>query len=561
MYTVQCAGGLARAGHEVHVLTLPLPADAKAAIPAGVTVHEVDPTKGEGGADVPMPLGGEVLYRVAVAEAFGRRVRRLASEGLRFDVIEGPEYEAAGMSLILGEVPVITHVHSGSAIARHGVASASSPTDAETALREAIELHAMMGSDALCAPSQSVIDDTRRAYDADAVGGLNARVIPLPFTPPRPPGMTDAFTLPAPDAPVLYVGRLEQLKGAHLLAQAAVAFLSLHPQATLHIIGPDTLNAPDATPAAPRSMARWMQDQIPSALAGRVQFLGERTSAEIAVAMRAAAFVVIPSLRESYSYVCCEALAAGRAVVVSTGIGATEVAGAAGVPFTCGSAPALADAMSQLWSDRPLCERLSRLAWERSRTDLSCERAIEKRLAFYHEVIARRRQEGIVPAEARLRALPQRQQQLVALARELHAGHMETAEVQMRQMGLEPLRTAGMRLTDRLKSGGGVGGGGGAAAPRHFYLYGAGRHTGRLLLEKWRWQAAGYELAGIIDDHPRFAQDPHAFGLPVMSCAAARERLRPGEIVILSTDAFEEQFWKNTTALRDQGIVVYRLYT
>jgi hypothetical protein len=304
-----------------------------------------------------------------------------------------------------------------------------------------------------------------------------------------------------------------------------------------------------------------MQDQIPSALAGRVQFLGERTSAEIAVAMRAAAFVVIPSLRESYSYVCCEALAAGRAVVVSTGIGATEVAGAAGVPFTCGSAPALADAMSQLWSDRPLCERLSRLAWERSRTDLSCERAIEKRLAFYHEVIARRRQEGIVPAEARLRALPQRQQQLVALARELHAGHMETAEVQMRQMGLEPLRTAGMRLTDRLKSGGGVGGGGGAAAPRHFYLYGAGRHTGRLLLEKWRWQAAGYELAGIIDDHPRFAQDPHAFGLPVMSCAAARERLRPGEIVILSTDAFEEQFWKNTTALRDQGIVVYRLYT
>ena len=32
------------------------------------------------------------------------------------------------------------------------------------------------------------------------------------------------------------------------------------------------------------------------------------------------AFVVCPSLRESYSYVCCEALAAGRPVIVSSGI-------------------------------------------------------------------------------------------------------------------------------------------------------------------------------------------------------------------------------------------------
>ena len=94
-----------------------------------------------------------------------------------------------------------------------------------------------------------------------------------------------------------------------------------------------------------------------------------------------------------------------------------------------------------------------------------------------------------------------------------------------------------------------------------FYLYGAGRHTARLLMEKGRWEEKGHRLLGLIDDHPRFVETPECFGLPVMSVAAAVGRLAGGDVVVLSTDTFEDQFWQQTEPLRERGVTVYRLYS
>ena len=92
-------------------------------------------------------------------------------------------------------------------------------------------------------------------------------------------------------------------------------------------------------------------------------------------------------------------------------------------------------------------------------------------------------------------------------------------------------------------------------------LYGAGRHTSRLLAEKSTWGKHGHQVVGIIDDHPRFREQPSHLGLPVDSIESFAARPLDARIaVVLSTDTFTEQFWQNTAPLRAKGIRVFRLY-
>ncbi len=98
---------------------------------------------------------------------------------------------------------------------------------------------------------------------------------------------------------------------------------------------------------------------------------------------------------------------------------------------------------------------------------------------------------------------------------------------------------------------------------RRVLLYGAGKHTTRLLAERHTWEQHGHRVIGVIDDHPRFLENPSCLGLPVRSLAAAEAAARAGEPhppVVLSTDTYEEQFWEQTAALRAMDVPVFKLY-
>jgi len=267
----------------------------------------------------------------------------------------------------------------------------------------------------------------------------------------------------------------------------------------------------------------------------------------------------VPSLRESYSYVCCEALAAGRAVVVSDGIGATEVVGEAGIAFVRGDGLAMAEAMGELWEDARLREVLSRRAYARAREVLSGEKVTGARVQFYEEVVARRRREGTAAIARRVGGLPKFYGQRCAAARALADGERDRAIRLLESSGVawneEEAATPATRLLKRLASHPGTRGGG-----IQFYLYGAGRHTDRLLTEKGRWEARGHVCIGLVDDHPRFEANPVYRELPVLSLVKAMRKLGLGDVVVLSSDAFEEQMWQQTVGLRGRGVAVYRLY-
>jgi FlaA1/EpsC-like NDP-sugar epimerase len=95
-------------------------------------------------------------------------------------------------------------------------------------------------------------------------------------------------------------------------------------------------------------------------------------------------------------------------------------------------------------------------------------------------------------------------------------------------------------------------------------LYGAGKHSARLLAERHLWESRGHRVVGLIDDHPRFAEGGTYSDLPVRSLRAVEASVLEGKetpVVVLSTDTYQDQFWAQTKTLRARGIKVFRLYS
>ncbi|MBN1512364.1 MAG: FkbM family methyltransferase [Phycisphaerae bacterium] len=99
--------------------------------------------------------------------------------------------------------------------------------------------------------------------------------------------------------------------------------------------------------------------------------------------------------------------------------------------------------------------------------------------------------------------------------------------------------------------------------PARMWLFGAGRHTNRLLEKRQSWESAGHRVVGLIDDDPALT-GVGLLGLPVWPRVRFESAVAGGEVapdaVILSSDTFEDHFWQITAAIRDHGVPVYRLY-
>jgi hypothetical protein len=297
-------------------------------------------------------------------------------------------------------------------------------------------------------------------------------------------------------------------------------------------------------------MCQYIRSRLSPELAGRVHFTGELARRDIERELRACSFCVLPSLWENYPLACCEAFAAGRTAIVGDGTGSVELMGDAGLIAERDSVDSLADQMTRLWTDHDLRTRLSRRAYDRIRDVSAPDRVSAVRVAYYAHVIeswTHRRdllsRLATLPRDCATGLLPA----LVALTGQL-AGATNGREL-----------TPGGRLLaimGRIEREQGQ--------PAQVLLYGAGRHTARVLSERHAWESRGHRVVGLIDDHPRFVQTPVHLDLPVTSVRAATEAAKIGGrpvAVVLSTDTYQDQFWDQTAPLRDAGVAVYRLYT
>jgi glycosyltransferase involved in cell wall biosynthesis len=371
--------GLANAGHDVHVVTSAV--DGRRWVQDGrVHVHGIEITdEWQGDA----PELGEARGALSFAWHARRKVRALIDSGGPFDIVESPEYKAQGLFLAEDpDIPLVVkcHAHLLLCLRTSGVELTPGTAliaDLEKEMLEKVRaIH--VNSDALasiCAADYGVPQDsfTRIPY------GIDTQLFrPTPSRQRARLGLEDARVL-------LFVGRMEQLKGISALVRAFAEVARALPDVVLLLVGPDVVGPP-----AHASNVRWMCEQWEAlgVSSDRYLFLGRVPNESLPPLYSSADVMVAPSLFEAFGIVYLEAMACGCPPVGCRIGGAAEVIddGETGVLVPPGDAPALAAARIDLLSSPRRRAELAARGREVVEQRYSVRTMVERTLRFYEEV-------------------------------------------------------------------------------------------------------------------------------------------------------------------------------
>jgi glycosyltransferase involved in cell wall biosynthesis len=189
-------------------------------------------------------------------------------------------------------------------------------------------------------------------YFADAVrvdaGRVPVSVLPNGITPRTPSGPAAGTERRPEDEHVLFVGRLEPVKGVHVLLEAFRQVLARHPRAVLTLVGDGSDRARLEAMAADLTRT------------GRVRFLGWLSPDGVVESLLRCSVVALPSLwPENFPTVALEALQRGRPLVASRVGGLPELVGEDnGALVRAGDVDELAAALGALLGNPDLLRRL-----------------------------------------------------------------------------------------------------------------------------------------------------------------------------------------------------------
>jgi glycosyltransferase involved in cell wall biosynthesis len=374
-YVRQMAYSLSHLGHSVFVLLWAARPQAPAQ-DGPVTVCRV----GVSGlvSYLPQPLGR------SASPGFARHLASLARE-LKLDLFEAPEF--FGVTAFLHDVkprtvPVVVRLHTCFSIVRS--INKGYPTSIRHRLRDRLvywlERRAIVKADSVTAVSGPTVDLTRKVL---RLPRDDFYVIPNP--------VHDLFFSPAAtesnsdDPVILFVGRLEWLKGPELLVKALPYIVSGHPNARLHLVGRDTDTGPGGT-----SMLAYLSSLVPEPLRDRVAFLGCLSPEQLVRAYHQAAVCVFPSRWEGFGLVCAEAMACGRPVVVSDIPAFRDMVshGTTGLIVKGEDPEAFSSAVNTLLCDSGLRTRLGASARQAALERFQGSKVAQSTLRIYHKALA-----------------------------------------------------------------------------------------------------------------------------------------------------------------------------
>lgn len=118
---------------------------------------------------------------------------------------------------------------------------------------------------------------------------------------------------------IVFFGRLNVLKGLVNATRAMKEVLREYPDWQFRVIGDDGPGPNNNLP-----MRAWMKDEL-RFVENQVEFVDGMDYEELPAAISDSEIVLLPSLFESFSYTCAEAMAAGKAVVGSNNAGMADL--------------------------------------------------------------------------------------------------------------------------------------------------------------------------------------------------------------------------------------------
>lgn len=409
-YVVNLCRLLARAGHEVTVLTQASPHASEAGLDQPVFNEDrvrvyylpfVDPRWEL----LPAAASPEAraLSRLDIAAAFAQ----VAADALevivprhRIELVEGSEYEAP-LALHLGRrhllphghparsVPCVVHLHSPShLIFEHNDEDLSLPWIGQ---RSRLELASIRAADALLTPSAYLGEQVRREC---GLPENRIRVLPYPMGDPLPPGTEVAFP-ESGDFQCLHVGRVEPRKGVFEWVEAAVRLLDEGEDLQLHFVGGSHQRA--TTPEENSFTTELLCERIPEVHRDRFHFHEEVPRDKLGGFYRQADLCVVPSRWDNFPNTCLEAMFCGKPVLASAEGGMAEMIedGISGFLAQAsygdrgGLADALAHRLREILQTSPAeRDRIGEAARARIHKLCDNESVLDEHLRWYREVIA-----------------------------------------------------------------------------------------------------------------------------------------------------------------------------
>lgn len=386
-YTHNLAGALARAGHNVHVLSSAVPPATTTRLTRdGVQVHRIRRRKFE----VPVlrrlwiTFFPRTKHQWEYIFSVSREIEPIVERN-DIQIIEAPEIWAEGLLYqFRRRVPIIVKLHTplflireldhlGDTLDRRGV--------------EFVDWIWTRRADRLVSASQSLARIVAKRYR------LDIREIPV-----VPVGVDTNMFHPTPvkrpQSPViLYVGRIEPRKGVFTLADAIPLVLANHPSARFVFVGADM-------PIGGRSYKEMLLEKLRiNGVAESVELTGHAPAESILNLQNQASVSVFPSIWENCSVACLEAMACARPVIATNAGGFPEMIepGVSGMIVPPGDHAALASAITQVLENERLALELGANARKRVEKCFSAEVIAGQSLNLYEETIQswKRRRDGL----------------------------------------------------------------------------------------------------------------------------------------------------------------------
>jgi D-inositol-3-phosphate glycosyltransferase len=316
------------------------------------------------GPEVPMPKKELAAYIPHFAEG----VRRFAAEkGIHYDLIHS-HYWMSGLAAeplkAEWQAPVV-HMFHTLGLMKNRVAR--SPAEMEGEYRVDGERRVLKIADRIIAATlaeQSQLHFLYQADDSKVViippGVDTSRFYPIPLAEAR-----ESIGLPVEDSLLLFVGRIEPLKGLETLIRAIARMREQGVQCQvphyLAVVGGDPSASGENLST---EMARLQDLRQQFGMDELVVFLGKRAQDSLPYYYSAADVLIMPSHYESFGMVALEAMACGTPVVASQvgGLAFLVQDGVTGFVVPDGDPQALAEKLTRLLTDPGLRRKLGEQA-------------------------------------------------------------------------------------------------------------------------------------------------------------------------------------------------------
>ncbi|HLG72088.1 MAG TPA: glycosyltransferase [Chloroflexota bacterium] len=292
-----------------------------------------------------------------------KRVRDGLAGG--YALVHGHYYLSGWVGAVLAQCWQVPHVQSFHTLARVKNSALPQNADHEGGQRIDIEAKVMASADRIIATSPSDKQDMVRHY---GVGAQKISVIPpgldLNLFHPLEPGAAKHQLGLEGKRVLLFVGRMDRIKGVETLLRTASELAAADPDLRLRVLIVGGDRQVRVVDDASRELLRLRALVAELGLRRVVQFVGPKEQHDLPAYYAAADVCVVPSYAESFGMVAVEAMACGTPVVASAvgGLRSTVVDGETGFLVPSGRPEAFARRIRQLLDSPELRARLGAAA-------------------------------------------------------------------------------------------------------------------------------------------------------------------------------------------------------